>query len=269
MTRSPDYARTRRRIYRRCRRARTRTREPDGREARASASGLDVTSSVSAKTALVVANDPASTTAKAQSARELGTWMVDEATFLCLLEDVCPGTLRKENRPSGAGERPAVPVTKPPGPPGPLSGERVLLLGDVADAEALAAQIEGAGGVTTHRVSKGVTLVVTGADPDPHRLEAAIGYGAIVISAEGLPARLEAGPTAKAAESPSPIQVEVTSDGMANLTVTTAEPSTPELSLPPAGWHADPYQRYPWRYWDGRLWTGYVSVDGQTYTDSV
>jgi hypothetical protein len=140
------------------------------------------------------------------------------------------------------------------------------LLGDFTDADALAAQIEGAGGVATYRVSKGVTLVVTGASPDPHRLGAAVGCAAIVISAEELPARLEAGSATKAAD---PIQVEMTSDGMVNLTVTRTEPSTPEPSLPPAGWHAYPYQRYPWRNWDGRLWTGYVSVDGQTYTDSV
>jgi hypothetical protein len=36
----------------------------------------------------------------------------------------------------------------------------------------------------------------------------------------------------------------------------------------PAGWYADPFGRFPFRYWDGTTWTQYVSADGQQYTDA-
>ena len=91
--------------------------------ARASAAGLDVTSSVTAKTALVVTNDPRTTTTKATKARDLGIWVADEATLLRLLNDVRPGMLRKEHRVAGALHAPSA-VTKAPRN-GTLTGQRV------------------------------------------------------------------------------------------------------------------------------------------------
>lgn len=56
--------------------------------AQADAAGLQVTGSVSKKTALVVAADPESRSGKARRARELGVRMVTEQVFLYLLGDV-------------------------------------------------------------------------------------------------------------------------------------------------------------------------------------
>jgi Protein of unknown function (DUF2510) len=43
-----------------------------------------------------------------------------------------------------------------------------------------------------------------------------------------------------------------------------AAPVTPSV---PAGWYADPANRYELRYWDGSAWTEHVSRAGQQYTD--
>jgi DNA polymerase-3 subunit epsilon len=59
-------------------------------EALATAAGLRVTGSVSAKTALVVAADPYSQSAKTRRASELGVRMVAEQVFLKLLDDMRP-----------------------------------------------------------------------------------------------------------------------------------------------------------------------------------
>lgn len=59
-------------------------------EALATAAGLRVTTSVSRKTALVVAADPYSQSGKAATARTLGMRMVTEHVFLDLLNDTWP-----------------------------------------------------------------------------------------------------------------------------------------------------------------------------------
>ena len=46
--------------------------------------------------------------------------------------------------------------------------------------------------------------------------------------------------------------------------VAPAAPATPSV---PAGWYADPANRYELRYWDGTAWTEHVSRAGQQYTD--
>jgi len=61
-------------------------------EARAAAAGLYVTGSVSRRTSVLVTNDPGSGSGKNRKAAELGTPVVDEATFTRLLADVRPGT---------------------------------------------------------------------------------------------------------------------------------------------------------------------------------
>ncbi|OIV38984.1 DNA polymerase III subunit epsilon [Mangrovactinospora gilvigrisea] len=60
-------------------------------EDRAERAGLKVATSVSGRTSLLVTNDRADRTTKARRARELSTPVVDEPTFLKLLEDVAPG----------------------------------------------------------------------------------------------------------------------------------------------------------------------------------
>ena len=61
-------------------------------EALATAAGLRVTSSVSAKTALVVAADPYTQSGKASTARKLGIRLVTEQVFLHLLNHMQPTT---------------------------------------------------------------------------------------------------------------------------------------------------------------------------------
>ena len=41
-------------------------------------------------------------------------------------------------------------------------------------------------------------------------------------------------------------------------------PAAPSV---PAGWYADPANRFELRYWDGSTWTEHVSRAGQQYTD--
>ncbi|HTW10125.1 MAG TPA: DUF2510 domain-containing protein [Acidimicrobiales bacterium] len=41
------------------------------------------------------------------------------------------------------------------------------------------------------------------------------------------------------------------------------------LPLPPPSWYPDPYARHAQRWWDGQLWTQYVSDGGPTSTDPV
>ena len=37
----------------------------------------------------------------------------------------------------------------------------------------------------------------------------------------------------------------------------------------PPGWFADPWRRYPLRWWDGTTWTAHTSVDGRTAEDPM
>jgi DNA polymerase-3 subunit epsilon len=250
--------------------------------ARAHAAGLDVTSSVTAKTGLVVTNDPRTTTAKATKARELGIWVADEATLLRLLDDVHPGKLRKEHRNAGTLHAPAV-VTRAPGN-GALTGQRVLLLGEFDDALVLATRIRDAGGEPAQRVSKAVTMVVCGQGAEPNRLASALGYGAEQLAEAELLALLtgEAQAAAIPAGAPEPAGAPAPAAAPASAEATpSAEPpvALPEVqsalatsaahSSPEPGWYADPHQRYPWRFWDGAVWTAVISAYGQTYTDPL
>ncbi|MEV7276986.1 TerD family protein [Streptomyces sp. NPDC093111] len=92
---------------------------------RSVAAGLNVMSSVSRHTSLLVTNDAASDSAKARRAIAEGVPVVDEDTFLALLADVRPGTPHEKH---GRNEQPAAPAmpataqaaataTTPPVPP--------------------------------------------------------------------------------------------------------------------------------------------------------
>ncbi|XNL82847.1 TerD family protein [Actinomadura madurae] len=129
---------------------------------RAVAAGLNMMTSVSRHTSLLVANDPGSGTAKARRARQDGVPVIDERTFLELLRDVQPGT------PHGTREQ-ARPVEKPPVRKGPLEGRRVLVLGGTHPrASAARSAVVELGGAAAVNLSAGVTDVVAlqGGEPD-------------------------------------------------------------------------------------------------------
>lgn len=162
---------------------------------RAVAAGLNLMSSVSRHTSVLVTNEQASDSAKARRARAEGVPVIDEHTFLRLLADVRPGTVheatavavapvtQRESAPAAASAPTAVPVRDVPTPvPGPrqpapsarmvdqpLAGRRVLVLGGThADASAARTRVVELGGSAAVNLSAGVTDValLDGGDGD-------------------------------------------------------------------------------------------------------
>ncbi|MDT6986528.1 TerD family protein [Streptomyces lusitanus] len=167
---------------------------------RAVAAGLNMMSSVSRHTSVLVTNEPASTSAKARRALAEGVPVIDEPTFLRLLDDVRPGTAHAgTTSPSAPVPAPAAaPVTAPatdqvpvpatdqapvtetsvavpsPAVPSPrrpkpspraadkpLAGHRVLVLGGVhAQAAAARVRVVELGGSAAINLSASVTDVV-------------------------------------------------------------------------------------------------------------
>ncbi|WP_333743342.1 TerD family protein [Streptomyces ardesiacus] len=161
------------------------------------AAGLNMMTSVSRHTSVLVTNDAARGSAKARRARAEGVPVIDESAFLRLLGDVRPGTPHEgavppeavpvqepapPADPGPAGEPapvpPAVPAPRAPGPGeaaaapkpagrrpakprGPLSGRRVLVLGGThPDAVAARTRVVELGGAAAINLSAGVTDVV-------------------------------------------------------------------------------------------------------------
>ncbi|SDB91509.1 DNA polymerase-3 subunit epsilon [Sanguibacter gelidistatuariae] len=168
--------------------------------ARAAAAGLDVMSSASSRTSVVVCPDPGYRTRKLEAARSHGTPVVSEEEFLRLLAQVAPGTDKsaassratisrcptpadtvsqvpspQEGVPSlVAPSRVASPHVAPPSAApvrrGPLTGHRVLVLGGPhTDAAALRTRVGLAGGQAAANFTSSVTDIVAldGADADP------------------------------------------------------------------------------------------------------
>ncbi|EFE66218.1 conserved hypothetical protein [Streptomyces viridosporus ATCC 14672] len=163
---------------------------------RAVAAGLNMMTSVSRHTSVLVTNEPAADSAKARRALAEGVPVVDERTFLRLLADVRPGTAHETTAarvapvtepeaeqvgPVGpvstttsavptpeAAASPCVPVPAPrPSEPSagtsgkPLAGRRVLVLGGVhADAAAARTRVVELGGSAAINLSASVTDVV-------------------------------------------------------------------------------------------------------------
>ncbi|MEU2111654.1 TerD family protein [Streptomyces sp. NPDC019507] len=167
---------------------------------RAVATGLNMMTSVSRHTSVLVTNEPASDSAKARRALAEGVPVIDEYTFLRLLADVRPGTAHE------AAAVAVVPVAEPEAEPGvgpvepvpnatsaasvpeaaalptaapdvsvphprpafsvdtlnkPLAGRRVLVLGGAhAAAAATRTRIVGLGGSAAVNLSASVTDVV-------------------------------------------------------------------------------------------------------------
>ncbi|MFE9924483.1 TerD family protein [Streptomyces sp. NPDC005774] len=167
---------------------------------RAVAAGLNLMTSVSRHTSVLVTNEPASDSAKARRALAEGVPVIDEQTFLRLLADVRPGTAHEATAVRGAPvtepgaeqtgpvepvsatvpaapapeaavlptASPGVPVPAPrrPGSPAgtldkPLAGHRVLVLGGThADAVAARTRVVELGASAAVNLSAGVTDVV-------------------------------------------------------------------------------------------------------------
>ncbi|MEO3975583.1 TerD family protein [Streptomyces sp. CAU 1734] len=132
-----------------------------GLAGRAVAAGLNVMSSVSRHTSLLVTNSPAAASAKARRAVAEGVPVVDEETFLGLLAGVLPGTPHEQRAgaPVAADTVPAVEEAAPAGRP--LRGRRVLALGGTHPVAAAArTRIVELGGAAAINLSAGVTDVV-------------------------------------------------------------------------------------------------------------
>ncbi|MEU9023438.1 TerD family protein [Actinomadura sp. NPDC048394] len=144
--------------------------------ARSVAAGLNVMGSVSRFTSVLVTNNGGSGTAKARKARENGVPVIDERTFLRLLDDVRPGIAHGEPRPA-AGHAPA--STRPEiarpleasASEKPLDGRRVLVLGGThPKASEARSRVVELGGAAAINLSASVTDVVA-LDRDDRRME--------------------------------------------------------------------------------------------------
>ncbi|MBQ0985855.1 TerD family protein [Streptomyces sp. F63] len=166
---------------------------------RAVAAGLNMMTSVSRHTSVLVTNEPASDSAKARRARTEGVPVIDEHTFLRLLADVRPGTAIATAATAVTGSEARRPAPAPPGAPAAdaapnrrtatprapaastataarirraepaadavpgraLAGHRVLVLGGVhTDAAAARTRVVALGGSAAINLSAGVTDVV-------------------------------------------------------------------------------------------------------------
>lgn len=148
--------------------------------ARSVAAGLNMTTSVSGQTSVVVTNDPGAASGKLRRAADEGVPLVDEATYLRLLERVQPGQAKGTARQRRAAETPASATTAPPAPTPnvpaqrtaapaastvtadqSLAGRRVLVLGGTHDEAAEArARAVALGASAAVNLSAGVSDVV-------------------------------------------------------------------------------------------------------------
>ncbi|MDL4820872.1 TerD family protein [Actinomadura opuntiae] len=133
--------------------------------ARAVAAGLNVMTSVSKFTSVLVTNDAGSGTAKARKAQENGVPVIDERAFLRLLDGVRPGMPHGES----------APVTRAPAPKKeavrPLDGRRVLVLGGShPKASKARGRVVELGGAAAINLSASVTDVIA-LDTGDRRME--------------------------------------------------------------------------------------------------
>ena len=168
---------------------------------RAVAAGLNMVTSVSRHTSVLVTNETASGSTKARRAAAEGVPVIDEPTFLRLLDDVRGGTAHETTTASSPTPLPrkvvqatepessistsappapspgatTVPAPRQPGSPArdlarPLTGRRVLVLGgDHTDAAAARTRVVELGGSAAVNLSAGVTDVVVLADGEKDR----------------------------------------------------------------------------------------------------
>ncbi|MCP9206827.1 TerD family protein [Streptomyces sp. NEAU-Y11] len=156
--------------------------------ARSVAAGLNMMTSVSGQTSVVVTNDPGTASGKLRRAADEGVPLVDEPTYLRLLGNVQPGRAKGTARRRPAAEMAASETTAQPGPglsvPAPptampvaptagtarsLTGRRVLVLGGAHDAAAEArARAVALGASAAVNLSASVTdvVVLSGGEAD-------------------------------------------------------------------------------------------------------
>ncbi|MEV4195020.1 TerD family protein [Streptomyces toxytricini] len=156
--------------------------------ARSVAAGLNVMTSVSGQTSVVVTNDPRAGSAKLNRAADEGVPIVDEPTYLRLLESVRPGqakgAARQRRTVEGPGSRPAAPPASTPSLPvqrtaatasstalagRSLTGRRVLVIGgthfEAAEARARAVAL-GASAAVNLSASVSDVVVLPGGEAD-------------------------------------------------------------------------------------------------------
>ena len=143
--------------------------------ARLSEAGLDVMTTVSRLTSVLVTNDGASGSAKATRARLEGTLVIDESALLALLADVRPGQPRTPAAAKVSIPSPdpvPVPVPAPRAAPGPLADRRVLVIGGThQEATAVRTEFLAQGGTASVNLSASVTdIVVLGGGSNDRRL---------------------------------------------------------------------------------------------------
>lgn len=132
--------------------------------------GLDVTSTVSSVTSLLVCNDPAQLeTGKIVAARTHGTPVVDEHTLTQLLADTRPGA--RKDAPRTAPTTPATTRKGNPKPTGPFAGRRVLVLGGPHETAAHArTRLTALGAAAPVNLTASVTdVVLLDGGADDHR----------------------------------------------------------------------------------------------------
>lgn len=156
--------------------------------ARSVAAGLNMMTSVSGQTSVVVTNDPGAASGKLRRAADEGVPLVDEPAYLRLLESVRPGQAKGTARQRPAAETLASATTASPAPipnvpaqriPAPtnsaavadqsLTGRRVLVLGGTHDeaAEARARAVAlGASAAVNLSASVSDVVVLPGGEAD-------------------------------------------------------------------------------------------------------
>ncbi|MFF3346645.1 TerD family protein [Streptomyces sp. NPDC002779] len=195
--------------------------------ARSVAAGLNMMTSVSGQTSVVVTNDPSAGSGKLRRAADEGVPLVDEPTFVRLLESVLPGQAKGIAGPRRAVQSPAgAPPLPAPAPPVPaqrtvattpstvtaglsLTGRRVLVVGgthDEAAATRARAVALGASAAVNLSASVSDVVVLPGGEAD-RRMDRIADLGLRVHDANWLLA-----PTAAQSSAPAQGAAEVQPD---------------------------------------------------------
>jgi DNA polymerase-3 subunit epsilon len=202
--------------------------------------GLNMMSSVSRHTSVLVTNEPASGSAKAQRAAVEGVPVIDEDVFLRLLGEVEPGESHQAPGPAPAVPAPRQAASLPVrSGAGPLAGHRVLVLGGAhASAVDARSRIVELGGSAAVNFSRSVTdaIVLSGGESD-HRLAKIRELGLLVRDERWL-----VDPTSVAATDPEADVAVVRAEAPAALAGAAAPVVLPrggvvDLPAPAALWH--------------------------------
>ncbi|MFF2556913.1 TerD family protein [Nocardia sp. NPDC058058] len=165
--------------------------------ARAEAAGLDVTTSLSRRTSVLVTNESRSESRKVRDAVEFGTALLTESAFLALLTDIAPGTAKgatgTTEGTSGSAEGASAGTAKSAArqrSSGPLSGRRFLVLGGThAQRAAATADLTARGASVAVNLSASVTDVLALSDAaSDRRYGRAVGVGLPIHGPEWLTA---------------------------------------------------------------------------------